>query len=77
MRRGRLMAEATGAHVEGHALIEDGAPHNDRGVATVSKFGRGKCECGALSPAGGTIIGRKRWHRKHKQELPGDAVDGD
>lgn len=71
------MAEGTGAHVEGHALLVEGQPHNARGHLVIGRIGHGKCECGALSPEVGTVAGRKRWHRKHKQELQGDAVDGD
>jgi hypothetical protein len=57
----------------GHALIREGAAHNDDGTAvrwnSVSGTGRGLCECGEMSDvltSGGT---RKAWHRDHKGEV--------
>lgn len=62
------MAETPGPLVDGHALLNGGAPFNDRGHAVVARIGRGKCECGDLSPVTGTKSDRVRWHRDHKRE---------
>ena len=61
--------------MKGHALIGEGAPHDDNGNrfprlwGGTNGDGRAKCSCGELSPVLGSGIQRKRWHRDHKERL--------
>ena len=59
--------------VPGHALRGEGGAHDDRGIrrwpTESGMLGRGKCECGVLSPAVLTNAQRKRWHRWHKEQV--------
>ena len=61
--------------MKGHALIAEGAPHDDMGDRLpsywggVSGYGRGKCSCGVLGPAHDSANYRKRWHRDHKEQI--------
>lgn len=68
------MPEGSGPALAGHALIEDGGPHNVAGRRISGRVGMGRCECGAQSQLVGTKAERKRWHRAHKQEGVGHGV---
>jgi hypothetical protein len=64
------------ALLRGHALVFEGAAHNDAGgrmgtYMTTSGFGRAKCECGEMSPNLSSANRRKDWHRDHKETIRG------
>ena len=69
---------AYGRHL-GHSLVAQGAPHSDDGhrLTPRSKVlgeGRGKCQCGALSPPTGSVSARRRWHREHVHAMEEDHL---
>ena len=65
---------STSARVDGHRLLSEGAPHDDRGkrigyYGTSAGTGRALCGCGAKSPNLPSSPKRKQWHREHKAEV--------
>ena len=63
------------AVVPGHALWDEGAAHDERGIrirgywAGVSGDGRAKCECRWLSDVLPSGAARKRAHAEHKRQV--------
>jgi hypothetical protein len=67
MRRG-----SPGLRVVGHALRNEGAPHDMDGILrfyAAGGEGHGWCQCGAMSGWLTTTAARKKWHRQHKREV--------
>lgn len=62
----------TTRRVTGHALANEGAPHNANGLRVWKAYGstagegHGKCSCGTISPLFLSAAERNRWHRQHK-----------
>jgi hypothetical protein len=64
--------------LKGHGLRWEGAVvHDSDGYVASSRFStdqlHAKCACGALSPAGISRYGARKWHREHKQEIRDSA----
>lgn len=62
------------SRLAGHALVSEGAAHDDAGRALWvdgrrSGPGRGKCECGTLSDRLASARQRQQWHQAHKAEV--------
>lgn len=61
--------------MKGHALIGEGAPHDDDGNSLLRRWGgtygdgRAKCTCGEMSWWLTSSTKRKAWHREHKERL--------
>lgn len=59
--------------VEGHTLWYEGAVHDASGLVVLpirrGGRGRGRCSCNALSEMLDSGAARRRWHRRHKQEV--------
>lgn len=65
---------STTAHVAGHNLVSEGAPHDELGrriypgssVFGTGGLGRALCSCGTKSEELPSSTRRKSWHRAHK-----------
>jgi hypothetical protein len=67
----------TSTRLPGHGLFAEGKPYRrvtgdpsgDYNAIESGYVGRGLCSCGADSPETDSDADRKRWHRKHKEEV--------
>jgi hypothetical protein len=67
---------ATSTRLAGHGLFREGKPFRvvrdssgDWPDTAPGRMGRGRCSCGEVSPWTDSDADRRRWHRRHKDEV--------
>lgn len=69
----------TSTRLSGHGLLAEGKPfrlNKETGMYERAAFGRegsGLCSCGAVGPWQYRDADRRRWHRRHKEEVRAEA----
>jgi hypothetical protein len=75
----RLRPLNPSTRLSGHSLQSEGRAYvEDRGSVrrpwSMIRTGFGLCECGARSPELTSDNQRKRWHKKHKEQVRGESA---